>query len=510
MDRIRKYWRIYRRKYARNKRRITIICIIIYFIIAPFDHLFAIESSIINTLFSIVYALSFFILSLQFATFLYRKVHIILKYVFLVLTLYFAFEYSSFTAGGGFISHYMRFIMSFFILSSILFCVIVVMDFIKDLLIWFRKKRPQGSLLHTFSHVINTIVVLALLACIVYIIHLTNIINSRLETIEMRFGGSEKIACSEKESINRIKDSIVRVVGGEAEGSGFAINDNGLILTNFHVIEFEPSPKVIFSDNTFETAQIKYADKQADLAIISVERPLKAIIWGDSDGLELTEELIALGYPFGGRLIGDISVNTGKMAAKRISKDDGIEYIQMDGTLNPGVSGGPLINVCGEVVGVNTAGTAGLGLAISSKSAQSKWYQMLTNEDPLKDIKKIVFEPNKSPLDAVTSFYNYLKIRKMEKAFALLSDNFLNGGSFKNWKIGYESLLDTTVIKIEDDLEQENVVNVKLSTKDFIDGEIVYKYFEGWWEVKEVDGKWLLWEPEIKEIKNPGFLWFYM
>ena len=98
----------------------------------------------------------------------------------------------------------------------------------------------------------------------------------------------------------------------------------------------------------------------------------------------------------------------------------------------------------------------------------------------------------------------------MEKAFVLLSDNFLNGGSFKNWKIGYESLLDTTVIKIEDDLERENVVNVKLSTKDFVDGEIVYKYFEGWWKVKKVDDKWLLWEPEIKEIKNPSFLWFYM
>jgi hypothetical protein len=161
------------------------------------------------------------------------------------------------------------------------------------------------------------------------------------------------------------------------------------------------------------------------------------------------------------------------------------------------------------VVGVNTAGTAGLGLAISAKSAQQKWALMLSNEDPLADVEKIEFEPNRSSLDAVTSFYNYLKIRKMKKAFALLSENFTKDGGFANWKIGYESLLDTTVIKIKEDPNKENIVNVKLSTKDLLGEEIVYKYFEGWWEVKEIDGRLKLWQAKIKEVRNPSWLWFW-
>lgn len=83
------------------------------------------------------------------------------------------------------------------------------------------------------------------------------------------------------------------------------------------------------------------------------------------------------------------------------------------------------------------------------------------------------------------------------------------GYSFDQWKKGYEPLLDTTVIKIEDDKEEVNRVNVKLSTKNMDNDEIVYKYFEGYWDVKDVSGKWLLWDPEIKEIENPRFLWFH-
>jgi hypothetical protein len=133
---------------------------------------------------------------------------------------------------------------------------------------------------------------------------------------------------------------------------------------------------------------------------------------------------------------------------------------------------------------------------------------MATAEDPLADVQKIDFKPEESSLEAVRAFYNYLKARKLEKAFDLLSDNFKKGYDFDYWKQGYEPLLDTSVIKIEDDPEIENRVIIKLSTKDFVDEEIVYKYFEGYWDVKDVDGRWLLWDPEIKEV-DPDFLWFY-
>ncbi len=90
----------------------------------------------------------------------------------------------------------------------------------------------------------------------------------------------------------------------------------------------------------------------------------------------------------------------------------------------------------------------------------------------------------------------------MEKAFKLLSDNFNKGYGFSLWKIGYESLLDTTLVKIEVDEKNDKIIHVWLTSKDFVGDEIIYRYFKGQWEVKEVDGKWLLWSPSIREVED--------
>ncbi|MCB9806285.1 trypsin-like peptidase domain-containing protein [Candidatus Nomurabacteria bacterium] len=358
------------------------------------------------------------------------------------------------------------------------------------------------------SAIIRFCILLALFFGLIYTNKQLGEINARLEKVEIKLGGAEKIDCNEKDSIEKVRQSVVRIIGGEAEGSGFSIKSDGVILTNFHVIEFEPTPKVVLPDNSFATAEVLMADKNADLAIIKINKELPVISWGEPSELDPAEELLAIGFPLGGQLSGEASVNKGSLSGRRRSKDVGIEYLQTDTTLNPGVSGGPMINICGEVVGINTAGLSGLGLGISSDSIKQKWLEMATAEDPLSDVQKIDFKPEESPLEAVRAFYNYLKARKLEKAFDLLSDNFKKGYDFEYWKQGYEPLLDTSVIKIENDPEKENRVIIKLSTKDFVDEEIVYKYFEGYWDVKDVDGRWLLWDPEIKEV-DPDFIWFY-
>jgi len=353
------------------------------------------------------------------------------------------------------------------------------------------------------------LILVGLLIGVIYTGSKIDTLSKRLERIETRLGGPEKIGCNEKNSIEKVRQSVVRIVGGEGEGSGFAIKDGGVILTNFHVIEFEPSPKVILPDNSFQTAEILMADKNADLAIIKINKNLPVISWGDPKELSPAEELLAIGFPLGGTLVGEASVNKGSLSGRRRSKDVGVEYLQTDTTLTPGVSGGPMINICGEVVAINTAGLSGLGLGISADSIKQKWLEMSTADDSLKDIKKITFDDTTSADFAVATFYNYLKVRKLEKAFEILSDNFKKGHGFDYWKQGYQSLLDTTVIKIEEDKDKKDRVKIKLSTKDMVDDEIVYKYFEGYWDVKNIDGKWRLWDPEIKEIENPDFLWFY-
>ena len=96
----------------------------------------------------------------------------------------------------------------------------------------------------------------------------------------------------------------------------------------------------------------------------------------------------------------------------------------------------------------------------------------------------------------------------MEKSFELLSDNFVRGYSFEQWAWGYRPLLDTTIVIIKPDKEIVNRIHVKLSTKDLTDDEIVYKYFEGYWDVRQINGKWLLWKPRIREVKDPERDWF--
>jgi len=254
---------------------------------------------------------------------------------------------------------------------------------------------------------------------------------------------------------------------------------------------------------------ILYADKNADLAVLKIGKKIPAINWGNSDYLNPTEEILVLGYPLGGSLSGEATVKKGYLSAKRRVRDKGLEFLQTDSTLNQGMSGGPMITVCGDFVGINTLGTSGMGFAISSNSFKQKYLEMIASNEPLKDIKVITFNPNESPLDAVRSFYNYIKIRKLDKAFTLLGEKFVKGMTFENWKRGYQPNLDTSIIKIENNPEKDNLVNVKLSTKDLIEDQIVYKYFEGWWEVKEVDGNLKLWWPEIKEVKEPNWIWFY-
>ncbi|OGW77325.1 MAG: hypothetical protein A3C51_04045 [Omnitrophica bacterium RIFCSPHIGHO2_02_FULL_46_20] len=335
-------------------------------------------------------------------------------------------------------------------------------------------------------------------------------LSDRIQKIENKLGGPRKIACTEKEAVEKVRRSVVRVVGGESEGSGFAISKGGLILTNFHVIESEPSPKIVLPDNTFETGQVIMADKDADLAVIKISKDLPALKLARLDAISPAEEVFSIGYPLGGSLPGEASVTRGSFSRFIKDKKNDVLYLNTDMTFVPGISGGPMVNISGDVVGINTAGLllGGLGTAITSDSIREKCRQMSTSKDSLKDVKKTVFQPNKNALETVRAFYNYLKIRRLEKAFELLSDNFIRGYSFEQWSYGYRPLLDTTIVYIKPDKKIDNRINVKLSTKDLVDNEIIYKYFEGYWDVRQINGTWLLWKPRIREVENLEEEWF--
>ena len=161
-------------------------------------------------------------------------------------------------------------------------------------------------------------------------------------------------------------------------GSGFIIDKEGIIVTNNHVIEGADEITVIMSDQTEFTAELLGRDPKADLAVLKIEpgqNELTAVQWGDSDLMRVGDWSIAIGNPLG---LGG-TVTAGIISA--ISRDlrgssPYVKFLQTDASINRGNSGGPLFNVEGKVIGINTAiisqtgGSIGLGFAIPSNSAK--------------------------------------------------------------------------------------------------------------------------------------------
>jgi serine protease Do len=157
-------------------------------------------------------------------------------------------------------------------------------------------------------------------------------------------------------------------------GSGFIIDPSGLVVTNNHVIAGADEVNVILDNGTILKAEIVGRDTKTDLALLKVKptKPLKAVKFGDSDKLRLGEWVIAIGNPFS--LGGTVTAGIVSARNRDIRSGPYDNYIQTDAAINRGNSGGPLFNLDGEVVGVNTAiispsgGSIGIGFAVPSKT----------------------------------------------------------------------------------------------------------------------------------------------
>ena len=159
-------------------------------------------------------------------------------------------------------------------------------------------------------------------------------------------------------------------------GSGFIIDSDGTILTNYHVVGEAEKISVTLSDGKRYDAKVIGKDQKTDIAVIKIDagRELPAVSLGDSDRLEVGEWVVAIGNPFGL----DHTVTSGIVSAKgrQIGAGPYDNFIQTDASINPGNSGGPLINLRGEVVGINTAifsqtgGNIGIGFAIPTNSVK--------------------------------------------------------------------------------------------------------------------------------------------
>ena len=178
-----------------------------------------------------------------------------------------------------------------------------------------------------------------------------------------------------------------------ALGSGFVLDKAGHIVTNFHVVRGATAIQVSFSNNERFKAKLVGVDPSTDIAVLQVEvkaRALKALPLGNSDGVRVGDQVIAIGNPFGL----DRSVTAGIVSAvqRRIEAPNRLSIshvIQTDAALNHGNSGGPLLNAQGEVVGVNaqietggaSQGNVGIGFAIPINTVKDVVAELIKHGD---------------------------------------------------------------------------------------------------------------------------------
>lgn len=179
-----------------------------------------------------------------------------------------------------------------------------------------------------------------------------------------------------------VRDQFFNVKEQEGLGSGFIINEDGYVVTNYHVINGAQEVKVIFSDGKEVNAKVVNYDAERDIAVIKITDDVKMpgiAQLGDSSTVKAGEEVIAIGNPLGKEFSSTVTKGIVSSPNRKISTDNGnvLDYIQTDAAINPGNSGGPLINSNGEVIGINTAKKVGadiegIGFAIPINEVKTR------------------------------------------------------------------------------------------------------------------------------------------
>ena len=184
-----------------------------------------------------------------------------------------------------------------------------------------------------------------------------------------------------------------------SQGSGFVVDPKGLIVTNNHVIDKAENIVVVLQDGTKLAAEVVGKDVQTDLALLRVrhDKALPAVSWGDSDRTRVGDWVMAIGNPLG--FGGSVTAGIVSARGRNIRAGPYDDFIQTDAPINRGNSGGPLFDLSGRVIGINTAivspsgGSIGIGFAIPSRVARTIVDQLGQHGEARRAWMGIAFQP---------------------------------------------------------------------------------------------------------------------
>ena len=230
-------------------------------------------------------------------------------------------------------------------------------------------------------------------------LHLVNSPSTKVEVTEA--ASEDSLDAEEQNNVSVYRKNIASVVNistrqltldffyglvpQEGQGSGFIIDRDGHVLTNFHVIEDARQIEVTLHNRKKYRATVVGTDRSHDLAVIQIKAPdLVPMTLGESKNLQVGQKVYAIGNPFG--LSGTLTSGI-VSSIRQVQEPDGVtidEAIQTDAAINPGNSGGPLLNSHGEVIGINTmiassvGQNAGIGFAIPIGTAKAVLNDLVT------------------------------------------------------------------------------------------------------------------------------------
>jgi S1-C subfamily serine protease len=268
-------------------------------------------------------------------------------------------------------------------------------------------------------------------------------------------------------------DFFYGAVPQEGQGSGFIIDKDGHVLTNYHVIADARQIEVTLHNRKKYRASVVGIDKQHDLAIVQIKAPgLAPMVLGDSKNLQVGQKVYAIGNPFG--LSGTLTRGI-VSSIRSVQEPDGMtidEAIQTDASINPGNSGGPLLNWRGEVIGINTmiassvGQSAGIGFAIPINTAKAVLNDLVTLgrvRRPALGVKTIPISPELGDEMGVAADYGLLIVAVVPGGAAERAG--LRGGTERAYignmpiMLGGDLIIGIDGEKIEDQQDLSRMMN---------------------------------------------------
>lgn len=210
--------------------------------------------------------------------------------------------------------------------------------------------------------------------------------RSELGMVQEEFGLLQALAGEDFSGITENSiPSVVTIKTDISQGTGFIITNDGYVVTNYHVMQYAQAATIITSDDDTHTVGLIGYNSELDIALLKISGIYEELKLGNSDDVQVGERVIAIGNPLGLQF----SVTQGIVSGVHRTGPNGLSaYIQTDAALNPGNSGGPLIDINGKVIGINNfkvgGGSESLGFALESnyiKDAVNDIYQQAHGED---------------------------------------------------------------------------------------------------------------------------------